>query len=70
VIPDGTVKPDTSQPMPTSSDSEKQAAAKALLANLKLAAVIGMAARKNAGKENGNGVSFDGGHWHVARPSS
>ena len=57
-IAGGTATLDTSQSMPASSDPEKQAAAKALLSNMKLAAEIGIAAKKNAGKRFSVNVSL------------
>jgi hypothetical protein len=50
VFENGTLKPDTSKMPPPSGDSESQAAAKALLSNMKVAAAVGMAARKSGGK--------------------
>jgi hypothetical protein len=57
-ISGGSAALDTSQSMPASGDPEKQAAAKALLSNMKVAAEIGIAAKKNAGKNFSVNVSL------------
>jgi len=58
VYENGTLKPDTSKMPPPSGDSESQAAAKALISNMKVAADIGMAARKSSGKSFNVGVTL------------
>jgi hypothetical protein len=46
----GTLKPNPAQTAPSSADAQSQAAAQALLSNIKLAAAVGMATRQNGGK--------------------
>ncbi len=50
VVQNGTLAPDPTHMASSSQNSQPQAAAKALLSNMKLATQIGMAARKNPGK--------------------
>jgi hypothetical protein len=54
----GSLTVDTSQPPSTPPDSEKQASAIALLSNMKVAADIGIAARKSSGKNFTVGVTL------------
>jgi hypothetical protein len=49
LISNGSVQPDTAHMPPPSSDSQSQAAAKALMANMKVAATVGMTAKKSGG---------------------